>query len=710
MQKFNPLEVRRIRVIKVLSRRQVEECAAAYIVTKSPNIIGAVIQTTLSDSLPAIISLLCPPHTLRSLDRFKALTQPSPAYQRMDTPACKDRAGWRSGNSLTSHSRGPGLKSRAGHPDFGFSMVSRNHSKPNAEMATCSVSNDLAVNETLSPITYRLFTPAGGSLRPAAAPVEEGAIVLRRCDPHPDLQPRATSVSCRVKAVHDKVSTSEINLRKNTLLLHAYILTAYNKVRCLKLVAGFTSLGRYSLSAGVDRSLVRDLGHPDSSQLVCGGKAKPTPYPLHTHQTYLIAALTKNITIAAPSQTASVADISSYNCETASIASRSPTYRNPSHYCGASCIVLRPRLSTLHHPPPPHLPSSGLYKYNCRRGGGGVVVRLLTSCRDEPGSIPGGVTPGISHVGIVPDNAAGRRVFTGYFPFPVPFHSGVAPYSPRFTLIGSHDLDVRSRPNLFTYFTHTLGFLTEHNCLRCEIYQEKRDTTMTVELLIISRRQLIFGEQSCTQSYTSVDSGKKHWGRVIEVSMEWQRNERAGKEEIPEKTLRPTASSGTIPTCENPVTRPGTEPGSPWWEKSYRAEGFMNRAAGPAIVYSRCGECRSVEYVQPARTPPLGPHWTSDLSLVPSTLQIGLHSRPLFQDSRAQENLGFIRAKKTTPQNRYTRWKQTPQSDDRGVRPPSGNSVSPELDENRSSCPRRSFPRPADNCDSCPLAKFQTRQ
>ncbi|KAJ8867652.1 hypothetical protein PR048_031455 [Dryococelus australis] len=40
------------------------------------------------------------------------------------------------------------------------------------------------------------------------------------------------------------------------------------------------------------------------------------------------------------------------------------------------------------------------------------------------------------------------------------------------------------------------------------------------------------------------------------------------KLDIPEKTRRPTASSGTIPTCENPVTRPGIEPGSPWWEAS----------------------------------------------------------------------------------------------------------------------------------------------
>ncbi|KAJ8868516.1 hypothetical protein PR048_030044 [Dryococelus australis] len=41
-----------------------------------------------------------------------------------------------------------------------------------------------------------------------------------------------------------------------------------------------------------------------------------------------------------------------------------------------------------------------------------------------------------------------------------------------------------------------------------------------------------------------------------------------GKREIPEKTRRPTTSSFTIPTCENPVTRPGIELVSPWWEAS----------------------------------------------------------------------------------------------------------------------------------------------
>ncbi|KAJ8873366.1 hypothetical protein PR048_027000 [Dryococelus australis] len=47
--------------------------------------------------------------------------------------------------------------------------------------------------------------------------------------------------------------------------------------------------------------------------------------------------------------------------------------------------------------------------------------------------------------------------------------------------------------------------------------------------------------------------------RADEGDLRWKR-------EIPEKTRRPMASSGTIPICENPVTRPGIEPGSHWWE------------------------------------------------------------------------------------------------------------------------------------------------
>ncbi|KAJ8893091.1 hypothetical protein PR048_005674 [Dryococelus australis] len=56
--------------------------------------------------------------------------------------------------------------------------------------------------------------------------------------------------------------------------------------------------------------------------------------------------------------------------------------------------------------------------------------------------------------------------------------------------------------------------------------------------------------------------------RLREVNMERCQNEGVGKWEIPEKTCIPTASSGTILPCENLVTQPGIEPGSPSWEAS----------------------------------------------------------------------------------------------------------------------------------------------
>ncbi|KAJ8894896.1 hypothetical protein PR048_000203 [Dryococelus australis] len=56
----------------------------------------------------------------------------------------------------------------------------------------------------------------------------------------------------------------------------------------------------------------------------------------------------------------------------------------------------------------------------------------------------------------------------------------------------------------------------------------------------------------------------------IGIDMEQRRNKGGGgwgEGRSPKKIRRSTASSGTIPTCENPkATRPGFEPGSPWWE------------------------------------------------------------------------------------------------------------------------------------------------
>ncbi|KAJ8885413.1 hypothetical protein PR048_011610 [Dryococelus australis] len=89
----------------------------------------------------------------------------------------------------------------------------------------------------------------------------------------------------------------------------------------------------------------------------------------------------------------------------------------------------------------------------------GVVVELLASYQGEPGSIPGGVTPGLSHAGIVQDDARQLAGFLGDLPFPQLLHSGAAPYSHHFTLIGSQDLVygindvITSRTAVTTYLT-----------------------------------------------------------------------------------------------------------------------------------------------------------------------------------------------------------------------------------------------------------------
>ncbi|KAJ8873682.1 hypothetical protein PR048_024514 [Dryococelus australis] len=49
------------------------------------------------------------------------------------------------------------------------------------------------------------------------------------------------------------------------------------------------------------------------------------------------------------------------------------------------------------------------------------VVSLLASHLGEPGSIPGGITPGFSHVKIVPNDAVGRWVYSGISRFPHPY-------------------------------------------------------------------------------------------------------------------------------------------------------------------------------------------------------------------------------------------------------------------------------------------------
>ncbi|KAJ8871429.1 hypothetical protein PR048_027746 [Dryococelus australis] len=62
----------------------------------------------------------------------------------------------------------------------------------------------------------------------------------------------------------------------------------------------------------------------------------------------------------------------------------------------------------------PHRIHKHLKSWGC----GGVVVRLLASYLREPGSVPRRVAPGFPHVGILPYDAAGQRVFSGISRFP----------------------------------------------------------------------------------------------------------------------------------------------------------------------------------------------------------------------------------------------------------------------------------------------------
>ncbi|KAJ8897534.1 hypothetical protein PR048_002881 [Dryococelus australis] len=106
-------------------------------------------------------------------------------------------------------------------------------------------------------------------------------------------------------------------------------------------------------------------------------------------------------------------------------------------------------------------------------GRGGLVVNHVR--------FPAGSPPNFHMCG----NRAGRCHWSvdylGDLPFPKPLHSGAAPYSPHFTLIGSQDSDAKSHPNLFTHFSlcHTGNIdikhvYTEVDCNWIAVYKTRR--------------------------------------------------------------------------------------------------------------------------------------------------------------------------------------------------------------------------------------------
>ncbi|KAJ8877613.1 hypothetical protein PR048_022068 [Dryococelus australis] len=129
----------------------------------------------------------------------------------------------------------------------------------------------------------------------------------------------------------------------------------------------------------------------------------------------------------------------------AQIKSCDPTFCNPLNYGRVTyeCRLTQPFTPPLRQGQSPHeRKKERLARYLylvCERGRGGLVVRVLTSHLGEPGAITGGVAPGFSLVGIVPNYVAGRRVFPGISipPPPPPPHCGAAPYSPPLHHFGS---------------------------------------------------------------------------------------------------------------------------------------------------------------------------------------------------------------------------------------------------------------------------------
>ncbi|KAJ8870167.1 hypothetical protein PR048_029180 [Dryococelus australis] len=248
-----------------------------------------------------------------------------------------------------------------------------------------------------------------------------------------------------------------------------------------------------------------------------------------------------------------------------------------------------------------------------------AVVRALAFRLYEPGSTPGGVAPVFSHVGIVADDAAGRRVFSGISSFPRPCVPAPLYAHPRLTFVRSRDPDVKRDPDLSNPFAQldrrdpggrlSNGTTTLSPAVRKPVWNLPRKIgrvqlpNLVRNLAVQGGNAMIgailariptamadlaqaFTGSGISQQSSSCASSKTTVGRlwlatwvVYAISQggedlcqfdmygqplisyhvrEW------GKWEISEKTRRPAASSDTISTCENPgVTRMEIEPSSP---------------------------------------------------------------------------------------------------------------------------------------------------
>ncbi|KAJ8875883.1 hypothetical protein PR048_023790 [Dryococelus australis] len=153
-----------------------------------------------------------------------------------------------------------------------------------------------------------------------------------------------------------------------------------------------------------------------------------------------------------------------------------------------------------------------------------------------------------------------------------------------------------------------------------------------------------------------------------------------GKQEVPEKTRQPEASSGTIPTCENAgVTQPEIEPGSPWW----KASRLTAQSPGPLPIVQTASSTLPCLDARSHRFPS---HWS-----LPALL-IVLRARHLSSlncpDSRLSSSLGSEARWTHSISSQYLEYSPHPES----RREARTKKLEPALDLGRSG-ERNSVPR-----------------
>ncbi|KAJ8868528.1 hypothetical protein PR048_030056 [Dryococelus australis] len=154
------------------------------------------------------------------------------------------------------------------------------------------------------------------------------------------------------------------------------------------------------------------------------------------------------------------------------------------------------------------------------------IVRHNSHMR-KSGSIPGAVAPRYSRVGIVLNDAAGRRVFSGTSRSPS--HLSALAFRRCSMLISLHP---RRLSRLEKYVGAIRAYTVKH--IKRIIAAKRNARTLSYRVLAMLRVPM--------DTFSAVLRGR-------------------GKREIPEETRRPAASSGTIRTCGDPgATPPGTAP------------------------------------------------------------------------------------------------------------------------------------------------------